>query len=122
MKAKIEKVSAITLKVRHMEKSVRFYQDVLGLEVVYGGPTTSFTSLRIPNSELPFFNLQLGQPAADWGRIIFYVSDVDAFWTVLKKNGFEPDGPQDGSWGERYFPHARSRWARAFIRATALAQ
>src|SRR5437016_3988223 len=33
MKAKIEKISAITLKVTDMEASVRFYRDVLGLEI-----------------------------------------------------------------------------------------
>jgi len=34
MKAKIEKISAITLKVTDMEASVRFYRDVLGLELL----------------------------------------------------------------------------------------
>jgi len=34
--------------------------------------------------------------------MIFHVADVDAFWTYLKKKGFDPDS-QDASWGERYF-------------------
>jgi uncharacterized glyoxalase superfamily protein PhnB len=38
-----------------------------------------------------------------WGRLIFYVSDVDALWNHLKDRGFDPKIPQDASWGERYF-------------------
>ena len=45
MKATIEKVSAITLEVEHIEKSFRFYQDVLGLELLYGGPSAAFRRL-----------------------------------------------------------------------------
>ncbi len=103
MRPTIEKVSAITLQVEHMDKSMHFYRDVLGLEVLYGGAGAGFTSFRIPNRDLPLINLQLGRPTGDWGRIIFHVSDVDAFWVHLKQNGFEPDRPQDASWGERYF-------------------
>ncbi len=103
MKARIEKVSAITLKVAHLEASVRFYREVLGMELLYGGPNADFSSLRIPGTKLPIINLQQGRTAARWGRMIFQVSDVDAFWTHLKEQGFEPDPPRDGSWGERYF-------------------
>ena len=103
MKARIEKVSAITLQVADMENSVRFYRDLLGLEMLYGGPNAGFTSLRIPGAEFPLINLQQGRPTADWGRIIFHVSDVDTFCADLKQKGLEPDSPQDASWGERYF-------------------
>jgi catechol 2,3-dioxygenase-like lactoylglutathione lyase family enzyme len=103
MKATIEKISAITLQVGDMAKSVEFYHDVLGLEILYGGPNVGFTSLRIPNCDFPIINLQLGQATADWGRMIFHVSDVDAFWAHLKGKGFEPNRPADASWGERYF-------------------
>jgi len=103
MKARIETVSAITLKVAQMGESVRFYQGVLGLEIVYGGANATFTSLRIPSAAFPFINLQLGRPMADWGRIIFHVSDVDAFWNHLKHKGFKPESPENASWGERYF-------------------
>ena len=40
----IEKISAVTLLVANMEASVCFYKDVLGLEVVYGGKRSHFTS------------------------------------------------------------------------------
>jgi uncharacterized glyoxalase superfamily protein PhnB len=35
--------------------------------------------------------------------MIFHVADVDTFWAHLKEKGFEPDNPEDASWGERYF-------------------
>jgi catechol 2,3-dioxygenase-like lactoylglutathione lyase family enzyme len=103
MKARIEKLSAITLKVTDMEASVLFYRDVLGMELLYGGPNAGFSSLRIPGTEFPIINLQQGRATAGWGRMILHVADVDAFWTHLKEKGFEPDTPQNASWGERYF-------------------
>ncbi len=33
----VEKISAVTLRVANMRASVRFYKDVLGLEIIYGG-------------------------------------------------------------------------------------
>lgn len=86
-----------------MGKSVQFYQDVLGLEVLYGDSKADFTSLRIPNTELSFINLRLGSSTADWGQVIFHVAGVDAFWAHLKQNGFEPDRPRDAPWRPRYF-------------------
>ena len=103
MKATIEKLSAITLTVAHMEASVQFYRDVLGMEVLYGGPEAAFCSLRIPQTEFPIINLQRGRPIHGWGRIIFHVRDVDAFWVHLKERGFPAENPQNASWGERYF-------------------
>ena len=38
-----------------------------------------------------------------WGRLIFYVTDVDALWNHLKERGFHPEVPRDARWGERYF-------------------
>jgi catechol 2,3-dioxygenase-like lactoylglutathione lyase family enzyme len=103
MTAKIEKVSAITLKVADMELSVRFYRDVLGMELIYGGPDAYFSSLRTANSEFPILNLEQRVSVIRWGRIILYVADVDALWAFLKERGFNPERPQDASWGERYF-------------------
>ena len=42
----VEKISAVTLRVANMRASVRFYKDVLGLEIIYGGEGSYFTSLR----------------------------------------------------------------------------
>jgi catechol 2,3-dioxygenase-like lactoylglutathione lyase family enzyme len=103
MQVAIEKISAITLEVADMERAVRFYQGILGLELLFGGPQSEFSSLRVPAVAFPIVNLQQGNPAAGWGRMIFHVSDVDAFWNRLKRNGFNPDSPQDAPWGERYF-------------------
>jgi catechol-2,3-dioxygenase len=33
----LEKISAVTLRVANMEAPVRFYKDVLGPEIIYGG-------------------------------------------------------------------------------------
>lgn len=103
MRPKIEKISAITLKVANMEVSVRFYRDVLGMELAYGGAEAYFSSLRTTDAELPILNLEQDRAATRWGRIIFHVSDVDLFWRYLIESGFDPERPQDPSWGERYF-------------------
>jgi catechol 2,3-dioxygenase-like lactoylglutathione lyase family enzyme len=101
----VEKISAITLRVANMEASVRFYRDVLGLEIIYGGEGSYFTSLRTKDGNT-ILNLEHGNPGIQWGRLIFHVSDVDRFWAYLTEKGFHPDSPRDGSWGERYF-HTR---------------
>jgi catechol 2,3-dioxygenase-like lactoylglutathione lyase family enzyme len=99
----IEKISAITLRVTNMKASVLFYQNVLGMELLYGGEQSSFSSLRANDSESAILNLERGDAVARWGRLIFHVADVDAFWGHLKEEGFDPEIPRDASWGERYF-------------------
>jgi catechol 2,3-dioxygenase-like lactoylglutathione lyase family enzyme len=99
----IEKISAVTLRVRNMTESVRFYRDVLGMEVLYGGEGTGFSSLRAKDIQSAIPNLEQGKPVRSWGRLIFYVADVDALWNHLKDNGFDPEMPRDADWGERYF-------------------
>jgi catechol 2,3-dioxygenase-like lactoylglutathione lyase family enzyme len=100
---KVERISAVTLKVRDMGSSVRFYRDVLGLRLLYGGEGTSFSSLCMGDEESAILNLEQGSPVNGWGRVIFYVDDVDACWTYFKGKGFEPEKPRDAAWGERYF-------------------
>ena len=99
----VEKISAVTFRVLNMKASVQFYRDVLGMELAYGGEDSGFSSLRARGAEYPILNLEQGRSATGWGRIIFYVADVDAFWAYLKERGFDPPRPQDASWGERYF-------------------
>jgi catechol 2,3-dioxygenase-like lactoylglutathione lyase family enzyme len=103
MGIKIEKISAVTLKVASMEVAVEFYRDVLGMKLLFGGPDAVFSSLRTPGAEYPILNLEQGGPTAGWGRMIFHVADVDSSWSYLRENGFEPNQPEDASWGERYF-------------------
>ena len=98
----VEKISAVTLRVANMEASVRFYQAILGLEIIYGGEGSYFTSLRTKDGDT-ILNLEHGDAVTEWGRLIFRVSDVDRFWAYLIEKGFHPDSPHDGSWGERYF-------------------
>ena len=99
----IEKISAITFPVAHMRNSVRFYRDVLGMEIIYGGEDGCFSSLRTTDVKDPILNLEQGSPVPHWGRMIIYVADVDAFWAYLRGKGFHPETPRDASWGERYF-------------------
>ena len=99
----VESISAVTLRVANMRSSVRFYRDVLGMDLVYGGEDVYFSSLRAKDAQYPILNLEHGNPVIQWGRMIFYVADVDSFWTYLKEQGFDPESPRDASWGERYF-------------------
>jgi catechol 2,3-dioxygenase-like lactoylglutathione lyase family enzyme len=99
----IEKISAVTFRVAKMEESVRFYRDVLGMEVLYGGEDAGLSSLRAKEAQSAILNLEQGEAVTRWGRLIFYVTDVDALWNHLKERGFDPEIPRDASWGERYF-------------------
>jgi len=75
----IEGISAVTLGTHEMPRAVRFYR-ALGFEVLHGGEGSPFTSLRAGTS---YLNL-IVQPAERrwswWGRVIFYVTDVDALY------------------------------------------
>jgi catechol 2,3-dioxygenase-like lactoylglutathione lyase family enzyme len=99
----IEKISAITFRVLDMKAAVQFYRNVLGMELLYGGERASFSSLQAGDSGSVILNLEQGNSVPRWGRLIFHVTDVDAFWTHLKEKGFDPEIPRDASWGERYF-------------------
>src|SRR5713226_8657890 len=99
----VEKISAVTLRVANMKASVQFYRDVLGMELLYGGERAGFSSFRAKDAQSAILNLEQGRSATGWGRMIVYVADVDACWAYLKERGFDPETPQDASWGERYF-------------------
>jgi catechol 2,3-dioxygenase-like lactoylglutathione lyase family enzyme len=99
----VERISAVTLRVTNMRNSVRFYRDVLGLELLYGGEQAAFSSVRAKEAQSAILNLEQGRSVRNGGRLIFYVADVDVFWAHLKALGFDPQSPQDASWGERYF-------------------
>jgi len=103
MSPTIEKISAVTFRVVNMTESVRFYRDVLGMELLYGGEDAGFSSLRAEDAQSAILNLEQDDKVTRWGRLIFYVTDVDALWTHLKERGFDPEIPRDASWGERYF-------------------
>lgn len=118
-----ESINAITLVTHDMPASVAFYT-ALGLEVDYGGPSASFTSYRIgPHDHLNVIRAPAGVPSdvgADsalasrdselaaqrrwWGRVILYVSDVDATYHRALEHDLRPLAPpRDAEWHERYF-------------------
>ncbi len=86
-----------------MAHAIAFYGDVLGLEVLYGGKNAFFSSLRTSGARDVILNLEAGPAYKGWGRVIFYVNDVDEFWQYVKSKGFHPPSPRDAEWGERYF-------------------
>jgi catechol 2,3-dioxygenase-like lactoylglutathione lyase family enzyme len=73
----VQRISAITLRVSDTARSVEFYADVLGLEVLYGGKDSFFSSLRTAGAQDVVLNLEASLAYQDWGRIIFHVADVD---------------------------------------------
>ena len=100
----IDGISAVTLFTADMARALRFYR-ALGFDPCYGGEASSFTSLRAGSG---YINLAVGAPPASiWGRVILYVSDVDAMHSRVTAAGYAPEmAPSDASWGERYF-HVR---------------
>jgi catechol 2,3-dioxygenase-like lactoylglutathione lyase family enzyme len=99
----IEGISAITLATHDMASAVRFYF-LAGFELLYGGEAAGFTSFR---AGAGYLNL-IAQPAdrswSWWGRVIFYVSDVDRLYDRLVAAGCDIAAPpRDAEWGERFF-------------------
>jgi catechol 2,3-dioxygenase-like lactoylglutathione lyase family enzyme len=99
----IQSISAVTLATHDMTRAVRFYC-TLGFVMHYGGEGSAFTSFYAGSC---YLNL-IAQPAARqwswWGRVIFYVSDVDALYARAIAQDLRPDSsPRDAEWGERYF-------------------
>ena len=99
----VECISAITLVAHDMARSVRFYR-ALGFTIRYGGEQAPFTSLHAGSGYLNLIARPAGGPRSWWGRVIFYVSDVDAFYSRAVAAGLKPDTtPADAPWGERFF-------------------
>ena len=64
---RIEKISAVTFRVLNMKASVRFYGEVLGLEIVFGREDAFFSSLRAQHGSAPILNLERGRSVPGWG-------------------------------------------------------
>jgi catechol 2,3-dioxygenase-like lactoylglutathione lyase family enzyme len=100
---RIEAISAVTLRTRDMSAAIAFYE-ALGFELSHGGREARFTSFRVGQGHL---NLTLQTSAREWpwwGRVIFYVSDVDEMHSRALEAGLRPHAePRDAEWGERYF-------------------
>jgi catechol 2,3-dioxygenase-like lactoylglutathione lyase family enzyme len=99
----VERISAVTLKTSDMSRSFDFYA-ALGFRRLYGGRKAEFTSFGIGTG---FLNLQLDRdywPQPIWGRVVFWVDDVDAMFARAVAAGHQPSShPLDAPWGERYF-------------------
>ena len=99
----IESISAITLATHDMAHAVGFYAS-LGFDKIYGGETASFTSFRAGSGYLNLIAQGEDKQWSWWGRVIFYVADVDALYEQALKAGHQPStAPRDAEWGERYF-------------------
>jgi catechol 2,3-dioxygenase-like lactoylglutathione lyase family enzyme len=98
----VTRLSAVTLATHDMGRSVRFYT-ALGFEVLHGGESAEFTSLRAGDG---FLNLVAQPPQRQWswwGRVIIHVSDVDAAHRRCLALGAAVEAPpRDAEWGERY--------------------
>jgi catechol 2,3-dioxygenase-like lactoylglutathione lyase family enzyme len=97
-------ISAVTLATHDMRSAVRFYRR-LGFDLLYGGEEAGFTSFRAgPDNYLNLIAQPVERRWTWWGRLIFYVEDVDALHAGLVAAGLSPDtAPRDAEWGERFF-------------------
>lgn len=103
-KESIETINAVTLLTADMVAAVAFY-DTLGFRLLSGGVDAPFTTFRAGDS---YVNLQFDAEHAPlneiWGRVIFFVPDVDAAYERARAAGYAPStSPTDAAWGERYF-------------------
>jgi catechol 2,3-dioxygenase-like lactoylglutathione lyase family enzyme len=96
-------ISAVTVATHDMAAAVRFYS-ALGFKIRHGGETAGFTSFAFGTH---YLNLTAEPPERKWqwwGRVIFHVDDVDAFYRNVIAHGYRADTePCDAPWGERYF-------------------
>jgi catechol 2,3-dioxygenase-like lactoylglutathione lyase family enzyme len=99
----IECISAVTLATHNMACALRYYE-ALGFELIHGGDDATFSSLRAGASYLNLTVQPDGRQWSWWGRVIFYVADVDAVHACVIANGYHPDtAPRNAEWGERFF-------------------
>ena len=118
MGMKVTKISAVTLLVSDMKKSVDFYSKIPNFKIVYGGSEAQFTSFLIDDVVKSYLNLKLRtefsptgerEGSTDFGRIIFYTDDVDELFAYMQNDktvsglGKFESKPQDAIWGERFF-------------------
>jgi catechol 2,3-dioxygenase-like lactoylglutathione lyase family enzyme len=107
---KVYRISAITLKVKDMEKSCSLYSKIPGFRLTYGGkPSDRFTTFEIgkESKATSYLNLELKEEeeqekdsssdfhnksnlggkmkvSEDFGRIIFYTENVDRLYSYMK--------------------------------------
>ena len=113
-------ISAITLIISNMERSCRFYSNIPGFKLLYGGGSKdSFNTYQIGKyKKITYLNLELNIQNDDmghennnnnFGRIIFHTVDVDRLYSYFKTDKsisnliLLENEPVNASWNERYF-------------------
>ena len=100
---RIEKISAVTFRVSEHAGFRAVLRGCFGHGDCLRRGRCVFLFASRQGRRIPILNLEQGRSVPGWGRMIFYVADVDAFWEYLRGKGFNPESPRDASWGERYF-------------------
>lgn len=86
-----------------MAQAIAFYEK-LGFRLDFGGPDAKFSTLWAGRTALNLTTETGTQPAGFWGRAIFEVDDVDAFYAEILAAGLSTGfAPRDAPWNERYF-------------------
>jgi catechol 2,3-dioxygenase-like lactoylglutathione lyase family enzyme len=105
------RLSAITLFVEDLPRTRQFYQDALGLEMVFEDENS--TAFDLAGTVINLLRVsaadELIEPAAVGGgdagsrfQLTIEVPDVDAACAELASKGLEPlNGPMDRPWGVR---------------------
>lgn len=103
MTSSLQSISAITLATADMARAVRFYKS-LGFELEKGGEDAEFTTFHVGTTCLNLIEDPRAMDIAWWGRVIFWVGDVDSMYEKVVALGLQPEAPpRDAEWGERYF-------------------
>ena len=93
----------MTIATHDMHRATQFYES-LGFRLRYGGGDASFSSFEVGRGYLNLVETDPKKAWSWWGRVIFYVRDVDATYQRAVGAGLTPDTqPRDAEWGERYF-------------------
>ena len=104
----VKKLLHTRMRVNDLERTVRFYQDALGLTLTrrHTSPRgAQLAFLTVPNSEEEIEICQLAnsptvQVQPDLMHLAFEVDDLDAFASELQKKGYAlSDGPTQTSSG-----------------------
>ena len=75
----IEGISAVTLGTHEMPRAAQFYC-ALGFEILRGNEQSSFTTFSSGDELSQLVAQPTERRWSWWGRVIFYVADVDALY------------------------------------------
>lgn len=96
--SEVNRISAITLRVKNIDRSCSFYSNIPGIKLIYGGfSNDSFTTYQIGKfKNVVYLNLELkklsdsniddSNSTNNFGRIIFHIDNVDRLYSYFKNN------------------------------------